>query len=282
MPVRSYLSFSATIYNLYLYSSADSCNDSCARAQGSDAPAAEGTTSILRLYRRPGLSDSKRATLLAKAQQSVSSSLTGIDAELCFNIALLAPLSAEERSVLLWLLRETFEPENTADSSFFEGDAAVVEVGPRMNFSTAWSANAVSIFHACGLAKVTRVECSRRFRLAAGAPLPPHALGSFAALVHDRMTECVYAEPLRSFASSKAPEAVYTIPLLEEGRPALEAINKRLGLGFDEQAWRPTPPPAPAAEPACAACHRPPPARLRAARPPAGRRRRRCRILRCT
>ena len=40
-----------------------------------------------------------------------------------------------------------------------------LQVGPRLNFSTAWSANAVSIFRSCGLTKVVRAECSRRFRL---------------------------------------------------------------------------------------------------------------------
>jgi phosphoribosylformylglycinamidine synthase len=79
----------------------------------------------------------------------------------------------------------------------------VVEVGPRMAFSTAWSSNAVSIAHACGLKGVTRVERSRRYQVtlqagaqgaAAAAPSDDAApvLSAFAALVHDRMTECVY------------------------------------------------------------------------------------------
>lgn len=54
--------------------------------------------------------------------------------------------------------------------------------------------------------------------------------------MHDRMTEEVYAEPLRSFRSAARPAAVYTIPVLERGRAALEEINAELGLAFDEQA----------------------------------------------
>lgn len=53
--------------------------------------------------------------------------------------------------------------------------------------------------------------------------------------VHDRMTEQVYLEPLRSFATSVTPGPVFTIPVLEEGRAALEQINEELGLAFDEQ-----------------------------------------------
>lgn len=52
---------------------------------------------------------------------------------------------------------------------------------------------------------------------------------------HDRMTEQVYLEPLRSFATSVTPGPVFTIPVLEKGRAALEQINEELGLAFDEQ-----------------------------------------------
>lgn len=36
----------------------------------------------------------------------------------------------------------------------------------------------------------------------------------------------VYPEPLRSFASDQVPAPVITIPVVEQGRAALEAINK--------------------------------------------------------
>jgi len=34
-----------------------------------------------------------------------------------------------------------------------------------MNFTTAWSTNAVAICHSCGLTKVSRIERSQRFRI---------------------------------------------------------------------------------------------------------------------
>ncbi len=52
--------------------------------------------------------------------------------------------------------------------------------------------------------------------------------------VHDRMTEEVYERPLASFRTDVTPAPVYTVPLLEHGRAALEEIDERLGLGFDE------------------------------------------------
>ncbi len=70
-------------------------------------------------------------------------------------------------------------------------DSYFLQVGPRMSFSTAWSANAVSICASCGLGKVDRMELSRRFLIHSSAPLSSEEIARFAALVYDRMTEQV-------------------------------------------------------------------------------------------
>ena len=109
---------------------------------------------------------------------------------------------------------------------------ASLQVGPRMSFSTAWCANALSICSSCGLSKVDRIEVSRRFLLRASAPLEAPERAAFAALVHDRMTEQVYPQALTSFASDTVPAPVATIPVVAEGRAALERINKVGGEGW--------------------------------------------------
>jgi phosphoribosylformylglycinamidine synthase len=85
-----------------------------------------------------------------------------------------------------------------------------------MNFTTAWSTNAVTICAQCGLPHVSRIERSRRYRVEFAAAESTNestaaaiqsATAAFAALVHDRMTECVYARALDSFASGARPEA---------------------------------------------------------------------------
>ncbi|NJD55937.1 MAG: phosphoribosylformylglycinamidine synthase, partial [Nitrospirae bacterium] len=45
---------------------------------------------------------------------------------------------------------------------------------------------------------------------------------------------CVYPEQLRSFETGMRPEPVFSVPLIEEGRTALEKINREMGLGLDE------------------------------------------------
>jgi hypothetical protein len=46
-----------------------------------------------------------------------------------------------------------------------------------------------------------------------------------AGLVHDRMTEMPYPTPLETFETGILPEPTRTVPILEEGRPALEAVS---------------------------------------------------------
>jgi phosphoribosylformylglycinamidine synthase len=197
---------------------------------------------LFHLYRTPALSSYQTADLLIIAQQKVTPAITGIETEFCFNIAATESLSGEETRLLRWLLAETFEPEKISDKSFLTHHPSrfthhtVAEVGPRMNFTTAWSTNAVSVCHACGLSKITRIERSRRYRLdlADNASITKAEEVAFISLVHDRMTECPYPQPLKTFETGIKPEPVRMIPLIEQGRAALEKINREMGLGLDD------------------------------------------------
>lgn len=197
---------------------------------------------LFHFYRTPALSAYQAAGLLVAAQQRVSPAIKGLETEFCFNIAATGALSNDELKLLRWLLAETFEPGNFSHASFLTASSEprtpnrILEVGPRMNFTTAWSTNAVSVCHACGLKKIARVERSRRYRLdlAGGASMSRDQEALFLALVHDRMTECPYPGPLKTFETGITPEPVRIIPLLEQGRPALEKINREMGLGLDE------------------------------------------------
>ncbi|KAG6763699.1 hypothetical protein POTOM_031135 [Populus tomentosa] len=150
---------------------------------------------------------SKPKTLVSRGvtssvdEQSISNKIVGLRTEQCFNIGIRSGISSQKLGVLRWLLQETYEPENLGTESFLEKkmkegvNAVKVEAGPRLSFTTAWSANAVSICHACGLTEVTRLERSR----------------------------------------SVVPEEVRYVPVMERGRKALEEINQEMGLAFDEQ-----------------------------------------------
>jgi phosphoribosylformylglycinamidine synthase len=228
--------------------------------------------SLIYRYKRPAVTDAKRKELLALAKKTISTAVRDIETEFCFYIDASDSFDDHESELLGWLLSETFEPEKFSSESFLtphpspphpplakggQRGVCLIEVGPRMNFTTAWSTNAVAVCHACGLTKISRIERSRRYRIVWGQGskgssiphlAPPLAKGRtggvetvdsrtlepFISTLYDRMTECVYPEQLCSFETGMAPEPVFSVPLKEEGRGALEKINREMGLGLDD------------------------------------------------
>lgn len=195
---------------------------------------------LIHLYRRPALSEGKKRELLSTIKKRVSEDIKDIETEYCFNIESIESLTDEEIIILRWLLSETFEPENFSEKSFLHPSASslILEFGPRMNFTTAWSTNAVSVCHACGLTKIRRIERSRRYKLIrrqiTDSEFYDSLITHHSSLFHDRMTECFYPEPLKTFETGIKPEPVKVIPLIEEGSSALIRLNKELGLGLDD------------------------------------------------
>ncbi len=213
-------------------------------------------------YKRPALTAAQKNELLASVRNCIAAGVGDIITEYCFYIEAKEALSDGEMELLRWLLSETFEPENFSEESFLTEPSvhslqpSVAEVGPRMNFTTAWSTNAVSVCHACGLTKITRIERSRRYKIVGSAEAQRQGrpkkdselliqssapsdfgtseLNSFLYLVHDRMTECPYPKRLDTFETGIKPEPYYWVPLIKEGRPALEKINREMGLGLDD------------------------------------------------
>lgn len=213
------------------------------RAAASAAPT-EGKTGakrVVHFFRRPFMSEEATATLVRKVNATLGrDALARAETEQCFNVECdAAGLDAAAKETLTWLLRETYEPELFGDATALthEAKAPVVEVGPRLAFQSAWSTNAVSVCKSCGLEGVSRLERSRRFKLygANGSAVSDEVVKAFAAEVHDRMTECVYEEPLTTFETNVTPEQVYTVPITTEGRSALERVDKEMGLAFDDQ-----------------------------------------------
>jgi len=145
--------------------------------------------------------------------------------EHCFNIEVSSPLDGDQLALLKLLLADGFKAETVSESPHFTGER-VVELGPRLNFATAWSSNMVSICRATGLGAITRVERSRRYLVNESI-----ALDEFAAHNHDRMTECVYERPLATFDTGIVPEKAYDVPLMEKGPDALNDIP---GISMDE------------------------------------------------
>ncbi|XP_050507688.1 phosphoribosylformylglycinamidine synthase-like [Diabrotica virgifera virgifera] len=196
---------------------------------------------ILRLYRTPGCTAAKKFEIVQKLQQTCKN-LKDIQTEICFHIESTSALEAKDVKILKWVLQDPLHPQNLSEKGTLvaKNGTALVEVGPRFNFSTSSSTNAVSICQNLGLVQVTRLEVSRRYLLVfnQGTKLTPQIENNLASLLYDRMTECRYTPeniPKVSFNEKLVKkEDIKEIDILGKGAEALKAIDKELGLAFDE------------------------------------------------
>ena len=206
---------------------------------------------VERLYRFPGLSSGRHDVTISELKSaSTRLDVTDLSTEICFNVSIQGnnKLDEAESKNLLWLLTNSFEVENVGRRSFLDeseapelGYKVMIEIGPRLNFSTAWSTNAVSICRSIGLERIDRIEKSIRYLIhvtpkdrSDTEDITKDEENALVAKLHDRMTECRYEKPLTSFRVNVKPERCYEVDLMAEGRTALEKVNRDLGLAFDE------------------------------------------------
>jgi len=180
----------------------------------------------------------------------VPAEIASIETESCFNVLVDSEdgyLDGVSTERLEWLLRETFDRDGLRlERSAFaiDGDDApvgclaafvvVYEFGPRMTFTSAFSSNATSICAACGLPSITRLERSRRYRVSFATTPSDAVISKIRGMLHDRMTEEEYVEPITTFESGATVKPVVMVPIMTEGRDALVKINNERGLGFDD------------------------------------------------
>ncbi|XP_018567396.1 phosphoribosylformylglycinamidine synthase [Anoplophora glabripennis] len=198
-------------------------------------------SSIVRLYRSPGCTTAKKFEILSKLQLNTSY-LIDVKTEICFHIEITKPLIQKEKEILKWVLQDPLHPENLSEKATLQQakDSILIEVGPRFNFSTSNSTNAVSICKSLGLTQVVRLEVSRRYLLVFQdvSKVTKQIEDNLVSLLHDRMTECRYTSqniPKKSFNEKLVKkEDLRDIDVLGRGVDALKEIDEELGLAFDE------------------------------------------------
>ncbi|HZQ61176.1 MAG TPA: phosphoribosylformylglycinamidine synthase [Casimicrobiaceae bacterium] len=106
---------------------------------------------------------------------------------------------------------------------------------PRPGTISPWSSKATDIARNCGLAPVRRIERGVLWSIAcAASELDAGDRAALLPLIHDRMTESV-ADDLaaaQALFMHYPPRPMSTIPLLAQGRVALERANVELGLAL--------------------------------------------------
>jgi phosphoribosylformylglycinamidine synthase len=182
---------------------------------------------MLTLSGAPAVSDFRLVKLLA-AMRGALPHVERLDSRYVHFVDLERDLDAGESRVLESLLR--YGPA-TRDG---QPRGELLLVVPRFGTVSPWSSKATDIAHVCGLGAVRRIERGVAYYLQSARPLSEADWPAAAQLLHDRMTEAVLRDP-RAAAGlfhHAAPKPFATVPVLAQGRGALESANRDLGLAL--------------------------------------------------
>jgi phosphoribosylformylglycinamidine synthase len=108
-------------------------------------------------------------------------------------------------------------------------------VSPRFGTISPWSSKATDILHAADLTRIARVERSTLYQIRSQEPLGDDERKIVGGLLADRMTESYFfhLDQGRQLFVTDEPRRLHRVPLLSEGRMALERANVALGLALD-------------------------------------------------
>uniref|UniRef100_A0A8C6E2H8 Phosphoribosylformylglycinamidine synthase n=1 Tax=Moschus moschiferus TaxID=68415 RepID=A0A8C6E2H8_MOSMO len=126
-------------------------------------------SSVLHFYVRPSGHERAASEYIQRKLQSELPELQGVKTEQCYNVNWTAESfpSNKEMKKLTWLFGCPLLLDDVAQESWLLPGPTdlLLEVGPRLNFSTPTSSNIVSVCQAAGLGAVDRVEPTRRYLL---------------------------------------------------------------------------------------------------------------------
>ncbi len=191
--------------------------------------------SILKLRGSPALSPFRLDKLKAR--------LTGVGFSRCAAtfwhlVETSRELTAAESTVLAQLLEygpAADKPAGGANNAAKFKPGELFLVTPRFGTVSPWSSKATDIAHSCGLAAVTRIERGIAFEFGKRiGSLSAADQGAIRAVIHDRMTETVLdaLDAADGLFAHYAPKPLTTVDLLKDGKAALEAANREMGLAL--------------------------------------------------
>jgi len=105
---------------------------------------------------------------------------------------------------------------------------------PRPGTISPWSSKATDIAHNTGLASVKRLERGVSYRIETKRELEPQEWQALTELLHDRMTESVFAQlsDAEQLFADHTAKPMTLVDVLGGGREALVAANTDLGLAL--------------------------------------------------
>ena len=168
----------------------------------------------------PALSSLRRRSLLARCQ-SCAPEVEDLSATYFYAVQCARALADDEMARLMRIL--------DVDVTLPARVRNEVAIGPRPGTTSPWSSKATDILKNCGLEFVRRVERGTLYAFAADT-VPSAALP----LLYDRMIEAPL-DSLETLFRRVAPAPLVHIPVRAEGRCALVAANREMGLALSDE-----------------------------------------------
>lgn len=175
----------------------------------------------------PALSSFRVQKLLSDFQQE-SLPVKGIYAEFVHVVDLESDLTSEKKSTLEKLL--TYGPSLEAK----DPEGSLFVVAPRPGTISPWSSKATDIAHICGLSEIKRIERAVAYYVDFNGGVTEAVSKKVKAKIHDRMTQKVFQafHQLDVLFLHEEPKKLVEVPILTEGRLALERADKEMGLAL--------------------------------------------------
>ncbi len=190
---------------------------------------------MISLLGAPALSPFRLSRLLQELQ-ALNPRVRTISSRLIHWADVSETLSEPELALLGKLL--TYGPQSEVGAE--RGQKIIVS--PRLGTVSPWSSKATDIALVCGLSKVRRLERGTVFYIEsaakeAPAELSPAELRALAVVLHDRMTESIWLEPLglSQLFRRAAARPLRRVSLGQDGRAALARANADWGLALSPE-----------------------------------------------
>jgi phosphoribosylformylglycinamidine synthase len=189
-----------------------------------------GTHTMLILRGSSALSPFKQDKLLAQFS-ALGIGVSSVQAQYVHFVDVQSELNEADMFVLSQLLSYGPTSENIDASGYF------VLVTPRPGTISPWASKATDIAKNSGLSQIHRIERGIAYYIVFDHKTVDSIasdLAAIAAPLHDRMTQAVFTQlehAQQLFVQAEA-KPFLSVPILEEGKAALEQANKKLGLAL--------------------------------------------------
>jgi phosphoribosylformylglycinamidine synthase len=177
----------------------------------------------------PALSEFRRQALLDRCRE-ICPAIGDVSVNLIYMVSFREAPEGELRQHLRQVLAVGDDLRPAAPSSGL-GWVRELRIAPRPGTISPWSSKATDILHNCRLGAVARIERAWHYRFVGAGKRLPSELEAVFPLLYDRMTEAV-VDDLDLLFGEVAPRPIERIPLMADGRHALEQANVDRGLAM--------------------------------------------------